>query len=762
MSEFAAELAELMPDKVVAPKQGIGINVRRLLRLRGIIMAVVFVGLLIPLLAAIWFFIPKQYIAVGNVKFKAVSPQILGGEGRTLTGSSYEIFVNTQIEYLTGSEFIEEVVKDPEIQQKLTHITRSADPRAYVKSHLSAEVVRMTELVTLSYSDITREAALLVMGKILEKYDEHLKQEVSERGGYARQALETRLDALTKEYEEAQRAIVTERESRGIPAGATAVNEPAETESIRTNLSQAEADLTRAEVTEQQVRRSQADVQALIEGYERDPNTSIYDYAVEEKTSQHPSVTFLNEQVASVQQQFATFEDRYVDGAPQVKVKERELEALKAKLENARAEARGEALHSVAAQLVLDLERVQTEIEEAVTRRDRFKAALADYETQAVQRSEGMAQIAELERQTETKRARIEQMRSELFRIDLESNAPAQVTPDKSAWAASSPDQSDRIKLAAVALFAVFLLSLSVGVALEGWDQNIRSGEDIAYVTTYPVLASIPHTAEDRLPVNAAPGLLSAEYSDSFTADEFRRAAARMLLAPGGRETKSCIVASAARGDGKTVLACNLALVLARAGRRVLLVDVDTHTPGVERTFGLRPSAGLAEMLAGTSLDHDPDQSTDHENLFVLGPGLNTRDLMSRLASREMADFLAGAVEVFDHVLIDTPASLLKSEARLLAPMVDGVLVVVGSGITTFGMLRRALRGIEETGAQVLGVVLNGLRQSPFGYLRRNLAMYYDERKGHPRDTIVPGPRGPGGRESGKSIVLVHDASGDA
>lgn len=760
MSEHAFELAELMPDKAIAPRQGIGINVRRLLRLRGPIMAALFGPGICIALVLIWMLVPKNYIAVGSVKFKAISQPILGGEGRTLTGSGYEMFVNTQIKMITGPAFIDEVLKDPELHEKASHITRVENARGHILAHLESEEVPRTEIVQFSYRDPDRDTAVLVMDTILRTYEAYLRREVQERGGLARTTLEQRLASLTQELDADMKRIAQERESRGISAGEIPGKEPVETEAIRINLSQAEADLTRAEVSADQTQKLRDEIDRLLGEFEANPAKPVYALGVEDRIIEHPSVTFLSEQLAAVQQEFAALEDRYVEGAPQVKVKERELEALQAKLDAARAEARGDALRSVAAQYAYDLERAQSEIEEARARRDKFRAAITDYDALSVKRSEGMAVIEDMQRQASEKRARVDQIQRELFRIDLESNAPAQVTPDAKSWADTSADYTDRIKYAAVATFAFFLFSLGLGIVLETRDQNIRSGEDVAFVTKHPVLATVPHAVEDRLPDNTAIGRVAADYPDSFTADELRRTAARVLTAPGGGEIRTCMVASPSRGDGKTVLACNLAIVLAQAGRRVLLVDVNSHAPGVEQNFNLRPSVGLGELLGGEPLQHDPDQATDFQNLFVLGPGLNSRDLLSRMASRAMRDFLAGAEEVFDHVIIDTPATLLMSEARLLAPVVDGVVVVVGAGVSTFGMVRRCLRTLEDTGGRVLGVALNGLRQSPFGYLKHNLSMYYDERRGHSRHTVVPGPAAPRARaQAEQSIILLKEGS---
>jgi Mrp family chromosome partitioning ATPase len=118
-------------------------------------------------------------------------------------------------------------------------------------------------------------------------------------------------------------------------------------------------------------------------------------------------------------------------------------------------------------------------------------------------------------------------------------------------------------------------------------------------------------------------------------------------------------------------------------------------------------------------------RATEFPNLFVLGPGLRGSELVGKLASRDIVEFLEHAEETFEHVIIDTPPSLIMSDAKLLAPIVDGVIAVAGVGISTIGMLRRCLNELQQGGANVLGVVLNGIRPTRGGYMSRNVEQYY-------------------------------------
>jgi tyrosine-protein kinase Etk/Wzc len=104
-----------------------------------------------------------------------------------------------------------------------------------------------------------------------------------------------------------------------------------------------------------------------------------------------------------------------------------------------------------------------------------------------------------------------------------------------------------------------------------------------------------------------------------------------------------------------------------------------------------------------------------------------------------MAEFLEDATEHFDHVILDTPPWLIMADARLLDTHVGSVLLVVGSGVSTLGMVTRCLRELKETGANVIGVVLNGARLTAGGYMKENQKLYhsYGEETGSTRGAVA-------------------------
>ncbi len=752
MPDYAAELAELMPENTTLPRQGVGINVKRLVKLRTRLMILTFLGIAVPALLAIWVLVPREFVASASVEFKGQTMGIMTDQ-RGLVGPNYDNYVNTQIQLINGPTILKRVLADPAISN-LPSIRRQGDNAlVHLMANTDAVAERRTELVTLTFSDTNRDAAIIVLDKVLEEYKAYTEEEELNQGGLRRRTLSENLVQLTEDLERQRSAIEDLRRELEVPIGNTPGLEPTETESYRVNLAQAEADLTTAQTRKRQTERLIERISDFLEQNRKSPAVPIYAMGIEDKVSEDVNVVLLTEQLAVLQQDFAGLQETYVEGAPQLKVKTAERDGLLAKLHSVESGARAEALQSLFAQYEYELEVVESDIDDAEQRRDKFVTLLEEYRQHNLELSQGLAKIDDMEDNYRDRREYRRQLENQLLTVEIESNAPARVNVLGSATAPSDPDMGRRLKFILVALFGALSFSIGLGILLELTDQGIRSAEDLSFVTRHPILASIPHTAEDRIPSNASPPQVTAQYPGSMTADEFRRAAALLLNPPHhGPEVKTCMIASPARGDGKSTLACNLAITLAQAGRRVLLVDCDSRSPSIESCFGLQPGPGLADLLGGGQLAHDPDRATDFEDLYVMGPGLRSSDLVERLASRDVIDFIDGAREVFDHVIVDTPASLLMSEARLMAASVDGVVVVVGAGISSFGMVRRCIRSIEEIGGSIVGVVVNGLHQTPGGYLRQNLDQYYANNVGHRSETGASSPP-----SAEPSILLTRD-----
>jgi capsular exopolysaccharide synthesis family protein len=197
----------------------------------------------------------------------------------------------------------------------------------------------------------------------------------------------------------------------------------------------------------------------------------------------------------------------------------------------------------------------------------------------------------------------------------------------------------------------------------------------------------------------------------SPAAEQYRAIRTRIELLNQQGVCRILAITSALPGEGKTMTAVNLAMVMAMSlGRRVLLVDCDLRDPRVHKTLGIPIKAGLAEVLRGeVSLD-EALYETRRENLAVLPAGTlptNPAELLATQRMRETIDQLRGR---YDHVILDTPAALPVADAEIVCNLVDGIIFVVRASSTP---REQALRAIENFDRErIVGMVLNSTEES--------------------------------------------------
>jgi capsular exopolysaccharide synthesis family protein len=209
----------------------------------------------------------------------------------------------------------------------------------------------------------------------------------------------------------------------------------------------------------------------------------------------------------------------------------------------------------------------------------------------------------------------------------------------------------------------------------------------------------------------------SAESETSGTlalaVEQYRKLAATLHHAQGSRGLKCILVTSALPGEGKSLTASNLALTLSASyQRRVLLIDGDLRRPALHDVFGVPNTAGLSDGLARDRLTGIPVLEVS-ARLSIVTSGQPIGDPTGPLTSDRMRHLLDEARAAYDWVIIDTPPIGLLADARLLAEMVDGVLLVVEAVKTPYPDLLRAIEAIGRE--RLLGTVLNRLEYVPGG-----------------------------------------------
>ncbi len=210
---------------------------------------------------------------------------------------------------------------------------------------------------------------------------------------------------------------------------------------------------------------------------------------------------------------------------------------------------------------------------------------------------------------------------------------------------------------------------------------------------------------------------ISVLQPDSYVAEQFRALRGRIDALATQRPIRSICVSSALAREGKTTAAINLAIVTAMSvGRRVLLIDCDMRRPKVHQSLGLRPEAGLAEVLTQQVSLEQAVLKVEGMNLEVLavrGRPANPSELLGSPAMRELVE---DVIARYDRVIFDTPAALGVPDTKAVAELCDGVLVVVRADFTAQQDLEAALDILDRR--RLLGLILNAatVDRGRYGY----------------------------------------------
>jgi capsular exopolysaccharide synthesis family protein len=200
--------------------------------------------------------------------------------------------------------------------------------------------------------------------------------------------------------------------------------------------------------------------------------------------------------------------------------------------------------------------------------------------------------------------------------------------------------------------------------------------------------------------------LVAALAPHSLAAEQYRSLRTRIKRAENGRLVRAIVITSPSKGDGKSLTAANLALTMAQEfQQRILLVDADLRRPAVHQLFGVPEGPGLSDVLMGTTELSDALLTLPEHSLTVLTAGSACHHPAELLGSSSMRRILDTLRTRFDRILIDMPPVAPLADLQVVAPMADGVLMIVRAGITPKPAIEAALAGIDAS--KVLGLVLN-------------------------------------------------------
>ena len=383
-------------------------------------------------------------------------------------------------------------------------------------------------------------------------------------------------------------------------------------------------------------------------------------------------------------------------------------------------------LDEIDSQLQAEMKKVVAKVKgqytTALQREDMLRAALEKQKQEANKLNESAIEYTLLKRDVDTNRQLYEGLLQKLKEAGVAAGLKS--NNFRIVDSARAPTYPIEPNIPRNLLFAVVLgLASGVGLAflIEGLDNTVRTTEQAQLISGVASLGMIPLGSKSaregpnpkRLVIASskeAVELVTQVRPQSQMAESYRALRTSLLLSNLGAPPKVVMVTSSLPQEGKTTTSINTAVVLAQKGVRVLLIDADLRRPSIHKTLGMGPHSGLSNVLTGSTKVADAITRTAIlPNLFVLPAGTPPPNPAELLASSNMRDLLNELRDQFDHVVIDTPPSLSVTDAVVLSPRADAVILVIRSGQTTKQALRRSRDTLLQVNAKLVGVLLNAV-----------------------------------------------------
>jgi capsular exopolysaccharide synthesis family protein len=266
--------------------------------------------------------------------------------------------------------------------------------------------------------------------------------------------------------------------------------------------------------------------------------------------------------------------------------------------------------------------------------------------------------------------------------------------------------------------------SFALAFFFEAIDNRLKNPEEIRQALGLPFLGMIPTVFE------GSGYHLITEAPVSTFAESFRTVRTNVLFSSTEEDGRALLVTSTGPGEGKTLTAANLAIALAQAGQRVLLIDADMRRPCLHETFNVGQEPGLSNVLVADAKASQAIRGMSVQGLWLLPAGLIPPNPAELLGSKRFKDFVRLLRQQFDFVVIDSPPVMAVTDASIVAHIATDVLYVVGADITNRNVARRALEQLEHSRGRLIGGVLNRVDLKNNGYYyshyyRREYTRYY-------------------------------------
>ncbi len=727
------EPVELVADEWEPPQaQGDSLDVQRYLdafrRYWWIVLITAVVGVVI---AGVWTLRqPKIYKAVASIVIETRTPRVLTGVEEVVDEASSgwvpANFFETEYEVMRSRNVARGAalalglidddkrnglagVSDPDERAKRK---AAIDPADLVIGHYVIEPDRKSNVVRIAVEDPDAQYAADLANALVDSYRD---QNRDKRVGGTKDAskwLAVQHDELRKKLDASEQALIKFMEDNDIMNASL----ESQLEEVKQRSSAFNAQLAQEEAS---AIRDFLNVATLKQVRE---NPALLDTLPEIQSA--PVVTSLKTRLVELHAQQMDLESRYQPEHPKLKLLREQVGAIEADIK-AEADA-----------VLTSVERQAEEREETIKG---LRKALDAERMKEARLNKLALDYHALQRERDTNVHLFEMVTSRMKEADITSALPFNnIRPLDAALVPKAPFKPNPRTNILVGLALGLLLGISLILLLEYADNTIKNQDDVEHLKL-PFLGLLPII--DGPAENEGDDALKKRERDlhvlrtprSAVAECARFIRTNLLFMSPDAPLKMLVVTSPGPQEGKTTTAISIAITMAQAGSRTLLVDTDLRRPRVHHSFGLAAEQGLTTVLVGDCTLSHAVQTTEVPGLDVLVCGPPPPNPAEILLSDRFKELVADLGKKYDRVIFDTSPIGPVTDPAILGGVVDGVVLVVKCGRTRKDATKQGLRSLNDAKARVLGAILNDVDVTSkrysgvyYNYYRRYTTYYTD------------------------------------
>jgi len=552
---------------------------------------------------------------------------------------------------------------------------------AIIQADISVEPVQETRIVSISYSHEDPAIARMVANTVVQAYIDETLDIKTSLTKYTLKWMTTKAEEERKKLEASEKALQQYMRDNDI---VTVENKlavfPQKLSEFSRQLSAAQAKEKEYEAIYKQIEKASKDYKTM----ETIP-----------RFADNPVLQNLRERIYASEQHIKELSKKYGYKHPAI---------IQAKTE------RNLLLEEKKAEINRIIESTKNAYKLAQTRVKDLTQLIATTKAEMHDMNERFIQYTIMKREMEMNQAIYDALATSIKKENVtEQSQDIKIWVTKKADLPGAPSKPNKQKQLIKGLILGMFGGIMLAFFLEYLDNTVKSGQEIEERYNLTVLSSV----EDLTEKNNSIETYVQDNPLSPLAESYRLIRSGMLLSSPDHPPRTILITSMVQQEGKTVTTGNLARILTQNNAKVLIIDCDMRRPRLHSLFGMINTYGLSNYLSGnTDEKRTLIQKISDSEISLIPSGPVPPNPAELLSSKKMGCILAEAQKEFDFILLDSPPVQQVTDGLMLGQLVDGTIIVIRAGKTTYEMLDSGLKKLRDGHVHILGVILNRVEKN--------------------------------------------------